>query len=66
MSTANDIGERWCPQCRAPLVERTNRATGSTFLGCSEWPDCSFTMPIPTDVLLRRAGAQTLPGMEAL
>ena len=62
----NDIGEHYCPVCRAQLVERTNRASGDTFLGCSEWPDCSYTTPIPTDVLMRRAGAMTLPGLEAL
>ena len=66
MSTANDIGERWCPQCHALLVERTNRANGSTFLGCSAWPACTFSTPIPADVLMRRAGAQALPGMESL
>ena len=62
----SDIGERSCPQCRAPLVERTNRASGEPFLGCSSWPDCTFSTPIPEDVRMRRAGAMTLPGMEAL
>ena len=64
-STLN-VGQHRCPQCRAPLVERTNRASGETFLGCTTWSDCTYSTPIPADVLMRRVGAMTLPGMEAL
>lgn len=45
-----------CPDCGRPLVERTNRNTGSAFLGCSRWPECTHTEPIPESVKLRRAG----------
>jgi len=53
-----------CPQCRAELVERTNRATGVSFLGCSRWPECEYTTPLPTDIVMRRLGAEPLPGFE--
>jgi restriction system protein len=32
-----------CPQCGSPLVKRTNRESGKQFLGCSRYPDCTFT-----------------------
>ncbi len=32
-----------CPDCGSTMVERTNRATGSTFFGCSDFPDCTGT-----------------------
>ena len=53
-----------CPECKSPLVERTNKATGVPFLGCERWPACSFTMPLPADEVMRRLGATTLPGFE--
>lgn len=45
-----------CPECGRPLVERTNRENGSTFLGCRGYPDCTHTEPIPESVRLRRQG----------
>ena len=36
-----------CPDCGRPLVERTNRATGTPFLGCPRWPECKHTEPLP-------------------
>ena len=53
-----------CPQCGKELVIRANRNTGHKFLGCSMWPECSFTEPLPQDVLMKAIGAQQLPGME--
>lgn len=50
--------------CGRPMVARINAATGSEFLGCSNWPDCRHTEKIPETVLMRRAGAMTLPGLE--
>ena len=29
-----------CPRCGASMVERRNRRTGATFLGCSRFPAC--------------------------
>lgn len=52
-----------CRQCGRPMVERVNRATGSSFLGCSGWPDlCSETAQLPEYVKMIRAGAEELPG----
>lgn len=53
-----------CPECGAPMVVRTNRLNGSEFLGCSRYPDCTETRPLPEDVRMRAAGAQTLPGFD--
>jgi DNA topoisomerase-1 len=47
-----------CPQCQKPLVIRYSKKTGSKFLGCSGYPECSYTKPgdgearqapVPTD-----------------
>lgn len=32
-----------CPRCGEPLVERTARKTGDTFMGCSTFPACRGT-----------------------
>lgn len=53
-----------CPQCGSALVERPNKHTGVHFIGCSQWPDCDYTLPIPAHEHMRRAGASTLPGFE--
>jgi len=45
-----------CPVCGRPLVERINRDTGEPFWGCSQWPDCKYTQPVPESVKLRKAG----------
>jgi DNA topoisomerase-1 len=33
-----------CPQCQAPLVKRWSK--GGPFLGCSKYPECTFTRPV--------------------
>ncbi len=33
-----------CPQCGAPLVKRWSK--GGPFLGCSKYPECTFTRPV--------------------
>ena len=53
---------RACPECGALLTIRRNRETRETFLGCSGWPKCTYTEPLPIDVQLRAMGAPTLPG----
>lgn len=40
-------GHSHCPKCGSVLVERRNRQTGETFLGCSQYPKCHFTQPRP-------------------
>jgi ssDNA-binding Zn-finger/Zn-ribbon topoisomerase 1 len=49
-----------CPDCGAALVERTQHATGKPFLGCSRWPDCRHTQPLPAYLEMQRAGARPL------
>ena len=61
----SSVFERPCPQCGAPRVERTNRDSGVNFIGCSRWPDCQWTMPLPVDITMRRLGATPLPGFDA-
>jgi len=56
--------ERTCPVCGSRLIVRTQRTTGHQFLGCPKWPECSHTEPIPEAVIMKAAGAQTLPGFE--
>lgn len=58
--------------CGRPMVERTNSKNGSTFLACTGWterddrdqPLCSETAPLPASVVMQRAGAALLPGLE--
>jgi restriction system protein len=35
-----------CPRCTSEMIERTNRKTGSTFWGCSQYPRCQGTVSI--------------------
>ena len=53
-----------CPACGQRQVIRRNGETGEEFLGCSQWPACGFTEPLPIDMTLRRQGAAYLPGFE--
>lgn len=53
-----------CPKCGSRMVERVNGQTGEPFLGCSHWPTCLFTHPLPEHVKLRRLGATSLPGFD--
>jgi ssDNA-binding Zn-finger/Zn-ribbon topoisomerase 1 len=46
------------------MVERTNSLTGEALLGCSQYPECRETQPLPEHIKLRRRGAIPLPGME--
>ncbi len=60
--TVNGKTVRVCDECGADMVIRTNRTTGEQFLGCTRYPECLWTTPIPVDQLLKAAGARTLPG----
>lgn len=35
-----------CPKCAATMVERTNRANGQAFWGCSKFPGCRGTVAV--------------------
>ena len=52
-----------CPKCGKNLTIRGNGETQEEFLGCSQYPECEHTEPLPTDIILRRQGAATLPGL---
>jgi ssDNA-binding Zn-finger/Zn-ribbon topoisomerase 1 len=56
--------KRVCPACGSDLTLRENKATGVDFYGCERWPDCTHTMPVPADEVMRRLGATPLPGFE--
>ncbi len=45
------------------FVIRVNREDDSLFMGCTGYPECRETDEIPTAILLKLAGAETLPGM---
>jgi len=50
--------------CGAPMVERTNGANGSTFMGCTRYPECTQTAKVPAWLEVKRAGGIPLPGLE--
>ena len=55
-----------CPECRRPMLVRTNRENGSEFLGCTGWPDfCGHTERLPEYLRLLASGATALPGFDA-
>jgi DNA topoisomerase-1 len=39
-----DTGET-CPKCQKPLRRRFSRKNGTSFLGCSGYPECDYTKP---------------------
>lgn len=39
-----------CPDCGARMVERTNRKTGESFLGCSQYPECTGTRQLASGI----------------
>ena len=47
------VGE--CPQCGSDLVIKKAR-TGGQFIGCSAYPKCTYTKPLPTGVLCPECG----------
>ena len=51
-----------CPDCPGEirLVVRRNRNNGNQFLGCPNWPDCSYTKGIPESWRMERAGQKKL------
>lgn len=53
-----------CPKCSAALFVRQNSETQEEFLGCSRFPDCRHTEPLPTHIVKARRGDPMLPGFE--
>lgn len=43
---SNDVNQSSCPRCGGEMVKRTNRKTGDTFWGCSEFPKCRGTRKV--------------------
>lgn len=37
-----------CPEarCKGKLIKRRNKTTGEEFLGCTEYPKCTYTQPM--------------------
>ncbi len=63
-----------CPRCQKPLVIRYSKKTGSKFLGCSGYPECSYTKPtngdgreppVPTDYKCPTCGKPMVQRMGA-
>lgn len=65
MTTEKRNNAKNCPDCGQPLTIRTNRNTGEDFLGCSDWPGCSYTEVLPEDIIMIRQNAAQLPGFQA-
>ncbi|MCL2632152.1 MAG: topoisomerase DNA-binding C4 zinc finger domain-containing protein, partial [Coriobacteriia bacterium] len=37
-----------CPDCGHDLLLKSSAKTRSSFIGCSAWPDCNVTFPVPS------------------
>ena len=53
-----------CADCGQVMVVRVNKATQTEFLGCSKYPLCDHTEPLPEWLRLKKLGAPQLPGFE--
>lgn len=53
---------KMCLECGSPLAVRRNKQTDSEFLGCTRWPECNYTEPVPELYRMEAAGAAKLPG----
>lgn len=42
-----------CPSCGKDLQVKTSMKTKSRFIGCSAWPECEVTYPLPSDPIER-------------
>jgi ssDNA-binding Zn-finger/Zn-ribbon topoisomerase 1 len=54
--------ERYCKVCevKVRLVVRENHQNGSQFLGCPNWPNCTYTERIPEELIMRALGQEEL------
>jgi len=41
-----------CPECGKPMVAKRGRGAKGGFLGCSSYPQCRHTEPIPDDIAI--------------
>ncbi len=48
---AEDIKQE-CPECKAPMGVK--HARGRSFLGCSRYPECKATMPMPEGIYVEK------------
>lgn len=50
VSQTHEDAERWaskileekCPRCGSPKIEKTDKTNGEKFVGCSNYPQCSY------------------------
>ena len=62
MSYKNEVFETnqetaiMCPDCKVPMIFKTNRINGSQFLGCPNYPTCNITKKIPESWILEKQG----------
>ncbi len=52
--------DKGCIECGAKMVIRSRGSDGAKFLGCSNYPTCKHTEPIPQDLVMRLMGQPTL------
>ncbi|MCX6820440.1 MAG: DNA topoisomerase I [Candidatus Aenigmarchaeota archaeon] len=52
-----------CPNCGSDLRVIVSKATGKRFVGCSNYPKCSTSFPLPQKGALRKAGATCKCGL---
>ena len=52
-----------CPNCGSDLRVIVSKATGKRFVGCSNFPKCSTSFPLPQRGALRKAGANCKCGL---
>jgi len=45
-----------CPECGQKLIIKTNRHTDHQFLGCPNFPECTYTRGIPEEWKMREQG----------
>jgi ssDNA-binding Zn-finger/Zn-ribbon topoisomerase 1 len=56
----------YCPDCKdagrgaVKLIIKTVHDSDRQFLGCPNWPDCSFTRGIPESMIMRASGQPEL------
>lgn len=51
---------QYCEKCGCKMVIKQNKSTGMYFLGCTGYPNCKVTRPLPEDIKMRLAGAERM------
>lgn len=52
----NTLSALNCPKCGRRLQIKRRRKDGRNFLGCTGYPECEHTQPLPQDVAMRALG----------